>query len=196
MSTWNERTTHTETRQVTGTGTLSATISGAPVEEATDWSLGLHAQQLVIINLPTGHGFAAGSHLYIDGTTNYDGVKEVTDATSSGITIKVDKFIAETPAGTETVGFVVAPNQPFILREINLNLDTAPTTSENFVCTLDANRGANWDRIIFSQDVATYTDISETKMNIDFMRGDKLRFTLPNTDGRTYSLDVKYRIKG
>lgn len=192
MSTWREDVIHTETRQVTGTGTLTATISGAPVEEATDWSLGLHAQQLVIINLPSGHGFAAGSHLYINGTTNYDGVREVTTVTSSGITIKVDKFVAETPAGTETAAFTVAPGADFILLEMNLHLSSASATVENFVVTLDANAGSAYDEVIFTQAMNGEADVSWIGER-RFADGDRLDFTHANSNSRTYGLTVKYR---
>jgi len=189
-STWKETTTHIESRQITGTLNLDATIAASAVVDATTNS-DFTAQGLVTITTTDAHGFLGG-HVYINGTTNYDGMREISSVTTSGITFKVNKYVAETPGGTETVGFTVDPATDFVLLEINLHLSSAASTSENFTCTLDANAGSAYDYVVFSQDVNTYADINFSGERY-FENGDKLVFALPNTDGLTYGLDVKYR---
>lgn len=183
-ATYKEGSLKIETRTVTGTADLSATLSsGTAVVDNSDGT--------VTLTTSDAHGFLAGSHLYIEGTTNYNGTQLLTAVTTSGITFKND-YTAETPDGTETAKFIVAPECDFVLLEVSLHLSAAAATVENFVCTLDANAGAAFDQNLITEDVNGHADLAWT-MEKYCMDDDKLVFTLPNTDGRTYGLEVKYR---
>jgi len=181
-ATYNETRWIIETRQCTGTLNLDTTISGAAVVD--------NGNGTVTLETNDAHGFLAGSQLYIEGLTNYNGTCEVTEVTTSGITIKKN-YIAETPDGTETIGFVVDPGCDFRLLEASLHLSAAAATEEEFVCTLDAHAGSAYDEVVFSEDVNGHANIVWSGERL-FVNGDKLRFTLPNTDGRTYGLMIKY----
>jgi hypothetical protein len=192
-TTFKENTLHMENRQISGTADLSATlVSGTAVVDATVYGGGIVSQRLVTLTTSDAHGFAVGSQVYIEGTTNYNGTHDITAVTTSGITIKVSEYVAETPNGTETVKFVVDPQCDFVLYEVNLHLSSTATTSENFVAQLDANAGSAYDLVVVSEDVQNVSDIAWSGEKYLFS-GDKIRFTLPNTDGLTYGLDVKYR---
>lgn len=190
-ATWKKDIETVETRYISGTKDLSATlVSGTAVVDASDTD-GYRGQAKVTLTTSDEHGISGG-YIYLEGTTNYDGTHEIVSTTTSGITVKVDKYTAETPVGTETVGFVVDPECEFVLLEVNLHLSAAAATSENFVCTLDANAGSAHDEVIISEDVSGHADLI-WYLEKYCMNGDKLRFTLTNTDGRTYGLEVKYR---
>ena len=191
-TTFRENTLHMENRQITGTADLSATlVSGTAVVDATVAD-GYAGEKLVTLTTSDAHGFAVGSQIYIEGTTNYNGTHDVTAVTTSGITIRVPKYVAETPDGTETVAFVVDPECDFVLYQIDLHLSAAAATSENLVVTLDANAGSAYDLVVVTQDVNTLADYTWTGERY-FWNGDKLRFVMPNTDARTYGMEVKYR---
>ena len=187
---YNESNLIIETRQISGTADLEATmVSGTAVVDAT--VDGKYGTGIVTFATTDAPAFVSGQ-MYIEGTTNYDGTHEILSVTTSGITVRTNKYVAETPVGTETIGFVIDPKCDWILYEINLHLSAAAATSENFVATLDANAGSAYDLVVFSQDVNGVSDLTSIGERY-FFNGDKLRFTLPNSDGRTYSLKVVYR---
>jgi len=192
-TTYRENTLHMESRQIAGTADLSATLSsGVAVVDATAYGEGLDSQRLVTLTTSDAHGFAADSQVYIEGTTNYDGIHDVTAVTTSGITIRVPKYVAETPDGTETVKFAIDPGCDFVLYEATLTLSDEASTSENFVMQLDSRLGSSYDHNILKQDVDGYSDIHWSGERF-FFEGDIIRFTLPNSDSLTYGLEVKYR---
>jgi hypothetical protein len=190
-TTFRENTLHMESRQITGTLDLTATLAATAVVDATART-GFLDSALVTLTTAAAHGFLAGSQVYIEGTTNYDGTHDVTSVTASGITIRVPKYVAETPNGTETVKFVVDPECDFVLYQIDLHLSAAAAASENFVATVDANAGSAYDGNILTQNVNGLADINWSGEKY-FFNGDKIRFQLPNTDSRTYGLSVLYR---
>lgn len=183
-ATYREQSLIIETRQVTGTADLSATLSsGTAVVDNGDGT--------VTLTTSDAHGFLAGSHLYIEGTTNYNGTRYISSVTTSGIIFKND-YTAETPDGTETIKFTVDPECDFVLLQVNLHLSAAAATVEDFVCGLDADIGSAFDQNIITEDVNGHADLGWSTEKY-YMNGDKLVFTLPNTDGRTYGLNIKYR---
>lgn len=183
-ATYKEQSLIIETRHATGTADLSATLSsGTAVVDNGDGT--------VTLTTSDAHGFLAGSHLYIEGTTNYNGTRYISSVTTSGITFK-DNYKAETPDGTETTKFTVDPECDFVLLQVNLHLSAAAAATEDFVCDLDANIGSAFNQNIITEDVSGHANLGWS-MEKYYMNGDKLVFTLPNTDGRTYGLEVKYR---
>lgn len=190
--TYKQGNLHIETRKVSGTLDLSATISGTAVTDATTLGDGLSSQRLMNFTTTDAHGFLADSQIYIEGTTNYDDTHIIDSVTTSGITIRVNKYTAETPGGTETVKFAIAPGCEWVLLEVNLHLSAASATVEDFTATLDAGAGSNYDQVIITKAMNTVVDYSWIGERY-FESGDVLRFAHANTNGRTYGLICKYR---
>ncbi len=87
-----------------------------------------------------------------------------------------------------------AADQAQCFVSLTLNLSAAPTTSENFVITLDSRLGVTYDTVLYSQDlsVGSVTDLvlSQDDIDIVLFRGDALAVTWTNTDGRTWGMEV------
>jgi hypothetical protein len=149
----------------------------------------------VTLTTSSAHGFLAGSHLYISGTTNYDNTREILSVpTTSGLRFKAD-YTAETFDGTETVSYTVVPGCDFILKEISMHLSAAPDTADVFSCTADAYAGSAWDKVVYSTTMVsgTTTDISSSSIDKYFFDGDKLVFSFTNTDAKTLGISTVYR---
>jgi len=124
----------------------------------------------------TDHGFKAGSLVYIQGTINYNGLKLIQAVAANTITIYA-KFIAEATVDTsDTIktmvtydritgkysdaGVTVAAGPPFEFLGFTLHLNAAASTAaETFVINIDANKGAAWDRKVYSKDMNGVQDI-------------------------------------
>lgn len=72
------------------------------------------------------------------------------------------------------------------LIEIRIHSPTAPTTSENITLTLRSHRGADYDYLLLSKDLATVTDYRITKVDIeaDLEPNDRLQWQYTNTDAQ------------
>lgn len=174
--------------KITGTGALNATIDATAVVDNSDGT--------VKLTTSAAHGFLAGSIVYIEGTTNYDGLAEIVSVPSTTTFNIKAKYVAETPAGTETVKIAVKPrNEKWEFVGYSIHLSAAPTTSENFTITLDAIDGAAYDVLQYSRDFssASDTDIIYTVPKgerVPKKKDDILRVAWTNTDGRTYGLKL------
>jgi len=146
------------------------------------------------VRLTTGaaHGLLAGSVVYIEGSTNYDGLREITNVSAATKMDVKAKFVAETPAGTETVKIVVVPKKDFKFLGFRLHLSAAPGQADVFSITVDSVRGAAYDHLIYSVDItaAVNVDYIYPSREIAFRKGDKLRIAWPNAAGRTFGLEL------
>ena len=66
----------------------------------------------------TGHGYSTDDQVFLNGTTNYDGVETVDSSSSANEIVIVATYAAETFAGTETVCIIQA-TETFDLRLID-----------------------------------------------------------------------------
>jgi len=88
----------------------------------------------------------------------------------------------------------------FLLSHISLKLSAAGTTSENFVITLNAVDGAEYDVPLLSTDLSVGSVTSVIlKPNFDdipeeYYAGDSIDFTWPNTETRVYGIRVVGRL--
>lgn len=81
----------------------------------------------------------------------------------------------------------------FRLVAVTCRFNIAPTTSQNFVVTLDALDGAAYDTVLFSVDpsASAATDIVYIPdKELLFESGDEIVVTFTNTDARTYGLRI------
>lgn len=181
--------------KVVGDEALNATLAATAISKVSG---GGGPNDVVRFTTSAAHGFIAGSHVYIEGTTNYDGVYEILNVAATTTFDIRAKFVAETPAGTETVKVAIVPNADFKFLGFSIHLSAAPTTSENFTITLDAVDGAQFDVVIYSRDFssASDTDIIWTvpeDSQQPYKKGDKLRVAWANSDDSTYGLKLWYK---
>ena len=101
--------------------------------------------------------------------------------------------VAATGTGPISDWLAVPTGQTYRVLSVMLNLNVAPTTSENLTITLDAVEGAPYDTLLYSLDLAAgaTTDLVwQPDAKFVLLGGDKLTVAWPNTDGRTWGLLV------
>lgn len=139
------------------------------------------------------HGLLAGSCLYIQGTTNYDGLKKIASIPDANSMVIYNKFIAETLAGTETWKVMYSSPHPFEFIGYEIKFNTAPTaTSESLVVSLDANFGTAFDVQYDTDTVDDKTTINEYFSDVPklCMGGDKINFAWANGDAVTWGIKI------
>jgi hypothetical protein len=97
--------------------------------------------------------------------------------------------------GSAAINTTTAIAAEFKLLKVVCHFDAAPTTSEDFVITLDSAAGAAYDTVLRSVDpsVGSATDIVY-EIGENFKSGDEIVTTFTNTDGNTYGLSVYYQL--
>jgi len=88
---------------------------------------------------------------------------------------------------------VVPTGQTYRLISVTLHMSAAPTTSENFTVTLDANAGAAYDTLLYSLDlsVSSVTNLLwQPDEPLLLEGGDAIDVAYANTDGRTYGVQI------
>ena len=98
-----------------------------------------------------------------------------------------------TGSGPILASLVVDEAKTYNLISVSLNLDVAPTTSESFTITLDADAGAVYDTLLYTNDlsVGSVTDILwMPDQPILLEGGDAVDVAYANTDGRLYGLQI------
>ena len=81
----------------------------------------------------------------------------------------------------------------FRLVSVSLNMSAAPTTSENFTITLNANAGAVYDVLLYSLDLSTgsTTDVVWFPDELMLLEGgDAVDVAYANTDTGTYGVQI------
>jgi hypothetical protein len=81
--------------------------------------------------------------------------------------------------------------ETYRLVSVTLNLNAAPTTSENFTITLDAVTGPEYDTLLYSLDLAAgaTTDLLWQPDGDFFVQGgDQIDVAWTNSNGRTWGL--------
>lgn len=187
-----------DTWEFTGTKTMDGTFNNAAAVVGDSVILPYTT------TLPdTAHGLQTGSLTYIQGSTNYNGLRKIKTAATNTMLI-YGKYVAETLAGTETwktmftyddiVKGDLRAGPPWEFLGFDFTLAAASATSENFVCTVDASKGSAWDNIIYSKDMDTIKDINYMFDESRLMEaGDKINFEWANTNTQTWGLKVYTR---
>jgi hypothetical protein len=188
MISYNTKMSYVEIIPVTGAKGLSHTIAATAIAD--------NGNGTVRVTLAAAHGLLAGSVVYIEGTTNYNGLREIVNvAAATTIDIRAT-YKAETPAGTETVKVAIVAKKGYYFAGLRLHLSAAPTTSENLTITLDSHLGAAWDTVIYSKDLATVINLVyalDEAENLPFHEDDILRVAWANTDLSTFGLELIYK---
>jgi len=188
MLDWDERYMVEKRLVVSGTKAWSQTLGNVDVVDNGDGT--------VMLNAGT-HGYKVGSQVYIDGTTNYDGLHTLTAVAAATITF-VATYVAEKPGGSETVRIVLFPGNPFQLMEVRLHLNAIPTTSENIAITLDSAAGADFDVVVKVKDmagnsIADWDWAPGKSTELKYLATESLIFTWANSNSKTYGLEIRYK---
>ena len=138
----------------------------------------------------TAHGLLAGSLIYIQGTTNYDGLKSIQAVDTNDFTI-YNPFTAETTTTADTWKTMYSSPHPFDFLGFHLHLDAASATSENITVDKDANAGTEFDLNLYTLDMDTVQDISQIYDEpIPCEGGDKIDIAWDNTNTKTWGISI------
>ena len=95
--------------------------------------------------------------------------------------------------GSAAISKSVAVTNLTRVASVTLHLSAAPTTSEDFEITLNANAGAVYDTLLYSLDLSSGSTADLVWYpDEDFLleTGDAIDITFANSDTRTYGLQV------
>lgn len=100
--------------------------------------------------------------------------------------------------GTALMQFsgTVPAGRHYRLVSVSCNFNAAPTSSENFTVTLDANAGAAYDLLLYSLDPAAgaTTDILwQPDEEVILEGGDAIDVQYDNTDARLYGAQITFK---
>jgi hypothetical protein len=145
----------------------------------------------VTLTMDVAHTFLAGSVVYIEGTDEYDGLHEILSVPETDEIRFKAKYVAETPAGSETVKIVLKSKRDFKFLGFRLNIAVAPGQADVMTITLDSGKGATYDTVIYSNDLTAVTELEYINPNVDlpFDKGDILRVAWPNVANRTFGME-------
>jgi len=99
----------------------------------------------------------------------------------------------EAGTGSIAVSLAVPNNNTYRLHSASCKFDAAPTTSENFTITLDANAGPAYDILLYTVDPAAAAATSllwQPDQPLLLEAGDQIDIAYTNTDGRTYGVQI------
>ena len=89
--------------------------------------------------------------------------------------------------------FAVPSGRTYRLVSVSCNFNVAPTTSEDFTITLDANAGSAYDVLLYTLDpsAASTTDIFWQPDALLLLEGgDEIDVVFANSDNRTYGVQI------
>lgn len=178
-----------------GSGAMNTTLSATAAA-----SQGYNGNYTVVRLGITADLFDADSVVFITNTENYDGMRTIVNAPAGYIDVNCPEgFTAETTSTGDTVrvGFQVKGRTLF--KGFHINLNSAPTTSEDFTVDLDAASGSDFDDNIYTEDfsVLSTTDlINMFEEPIVLETGDIIIFSWANSDTKTWGLKMIYEEVG
>lgn len=183
-------------------GTMRAFNTAKAMNNTLDNTAVSDATGGVVTIAITAHGFAVKSFVRIKGTTNYDGIYEILAVAANSINIRAT-YVAETPAGTETISPAIGegcdgigPDTPFMLLDVRLTLSAAGDAAENFTATQDSAVDAKLDNQFITQNTSGVQYYSGAMSGIglrEFEAGDFVDFAWANGGtARNWGLEVRY----
>ena len=188
MDTWNEKFTDLETFFFSSDDIMHTTLRAAAVSEVSEG-----VSQIPML---TGHGYAAGSQIFIVGTTNYNGISLIAAVASTTININ-RPFVSETVATADLARPGFQLHVPGQLLGYELHLAAACGTAEDFEIHKDADRGVAWDYKPVDEPMNGVEDIGEMFAKPVYLeKNDIVRCTFPNTDDNLFGLYLYARRLG
>lgn len=110
------------------------------------------------------------------------------------IDVKENLYSAKA-TGAVALAETLAPGVAFELKEVRIHLSAAGTAGD-FTITMDNDYGANYDVVLFTQDMTSLTSLAQTYYNKErrFKAEDELDFAWANASARTYGMEVIYKL--
>ena len=142
----------------------------------------------------TDHGFKASagslqSLIYIQETTNYDGLKRIYSVATSTITI-IAPYVAETFTTADTIKTMYGDNHPFELVGYEVHL-SAVGGAGTLTVTLDAADGSAFDTVLGSHDMTSDADVSTMfDPPIPCKANDKIDVAYANANDKTFGIKI------
>jgi len=143
------------------------------------------------------HGLLAGtdknpSLIWIEGTTNYDGLRKIVSIPDVNSIMIAASYVAEELAGTETwkskIGY---DDARWEFLGFYLTLSAVGADVENFDVNIDANIGSTFDNLVYRKAMSGVTYINNMFDEPRPMEaGDKIDFVWANAGAKTYGLKV------
>ena len=97
-----------------------------------------------------------------------------------------------TATGSGNISSTTSPGRPFALESVTLHLSAAGGANDLTV-SLDANAGAEYDVVLFTQDMTSVTDLVwQPDRPIECAEDDKIVVTWTNASSRDYGLTVRW----
>ena len=124
------------------------------------------------------------------------------EAGGGGSTVVQSSPVGNAPAVTNATGAVAIATSTtvaahFRLLAVTCHFDAAPTASENFTVTLNANDGAAYDTVLFSVDPSATSSTDLVYIpdgDLIFESGDEIDVAFANTDTVTYGLRIVTKV--
>jgi len=145
----------------------------------------------------TGHGYVIGdrpdiyNHIYIQGTTYYDGLRRIVGVPDANSLYVVADYVAETLTTTDNLYPGLSFDEPWLFVGYSLHQSADGATAENFVILKDADAGTSFDTTIVTvpmNGVTNYCEMFERPWPI--AAKDIVYCTYTNTNSRTWGLEL------
>lgn len=184
---------------ISGTEEDGTAIPGSPVSSVTTGTIKVYQPTAADLNVTEASASAIKTAV------------ELIDDAISGTEMQVDVLsIVQVDAGAATavvtnvtgaaaIDVDYAPGNAFWLESVTLNLNTAPTTSQNFTIVLDAGDGSAYDTTLYSGDLSVIgggvTDlVYQPEVMLLCESTDAIDVDFTNTDTVTYGLRIVVRL--
>ena len=179
-----------------GAKAVNGTLDAAAVVDKTSTYPGYYPGIVDITD--TAHGYVAGdrddipNHIFIQGTTNYDGLIRIHSVPDANSIFIWAKYVAETLATADIIRPALQFDVDWMFRGFKLHLDAASATTENFVVSVDADAGAKFDFNIFTRDMNGVQDLGKFYMEdpIFINKNDILYVTWANSNSKAWGLEL------
>ena len=149
-------------------------------------------------DIPTStHGMLAGSLIYIQGTTNYDGLRKILSVPDSASMVIYAKFVAETFSTGDTWKTMYSSPHPFEFLGFEFHSTAAIANVENLIINIDAAAGAAYDKKIYQKAMNGVQSIDNMfDAPRQCMGGDKIDVVFPNAGSKTWGIKLYTRRTG
>ena len=88
-----------------------------------------------------------------------------------------------------SITFEVDPEVGIKMQQTRLHLDNDSPLTENFTATIDSISGTQYDNNFMAHSMQDVSDIDCDYEEMRVFKGDKILFTWPNSDGRTWGFE-------
>ena len=181
---------------LTGVYTGGTTTEQVPISVDTNGIVYVRAATATPVD--TNIKQVGGTATAVNNGSSSAGTMRVTiadDSTGLVSTKRKNKVGVVNVTGSAAINTTTTISEHIKLTSITCHFDTAPVASENFVVTLDALDGAEYDTVLFTVNpsLSASTDIVYNE-SIELEDGDEIKVTFTNTNTRTYGLRIVYEV--